>query len=378
MLPIAVTGSVGKTTTTDLLGAALRTIGPTVALEHGPNRASGLAHAVAAAGPETRFLVQEIGVASSGAGSLDELLWALEPRAALITNARSDHLSALGGPDGAAREKVKAVKALPATGLAVLNADDPRIRAMATAAPCRVVLAGRADDAEVRVVETTLGPDGRLVARLAADGAEHVLSTQLVGPHWETAVVLAFAAAIRLGADPAAAARAIEAKAPSDERLSVVTTATGARFLVDTAKSTEASMDASLAGLAAMTATRRVAVIGSLFDYSDASPEETVMRVVREALAVASEVILYGNSAMNAPPETLADPRVRRFSEPRPLADALWAEIGPGDLVLLKGALLADHLARVSLRATHDVRCWRTSCGKRLPCTMCRHLGPVL
>ena len=47
----------------------------------GPNRASGLAHAVAAPGPETRFLVQEIGVASSGPGSLDELLWALEPRA---------------------------------------------------------------------------------------------------------------------------------------------------------------------------------------------------------------------------------------------------------------------------------------------------------
>ena len=207
----------------DLLGAALRTVGPTVALEHGPNRARGLAHAVAAAGPETRFLVQEIGVASSGAGSLDELLWALEPRAAVITNARSDHLSALGGPDGAAREKVKAVKALPAAGLAVLNADDPRIRAMADMAPCRVVLAGRADDAEVRVVETTLGADGRLLARLAADGTEHVLGTQLVGLPWDLAVVLAFAAAIRLGSDPAEAARAIEAKAPSVERLSVVT-----------------------------------------------------------------------------------------------------------------------------------------------------------
>ena len=137
-------------------------------------------------------------------------------------------------------------------------------------------------------------------------------------------------------------------------------------------------MDASLAALAAMTATRRVAVIGSLIDYSYEPPAETVARVVREALVVASDVILYGNSAAHASPETLSDPRVRRRGELQPLADELWAEIRPGDLVLLKGALLADHLARVALRATHDVRCWHPSCGKRLPCTMCARLGPVL
>ena len=99
-------------------------------------------------------------------------------------------------------------------------------------------------------------------------------------------------------------------------------------------------MDVSLAALAAMTATRRIAVIGSLIDYSDASPADTVVRVVREALAVASDIILYGNSATNAPPEALVDPRVRCYDELRQLADDLWAEIGPGDLVLLKGALL--------------------------------------
>ena len=75
-VPIAVTGSVGKTTTKDLLVAGLRTLGPTAALEDDHNRAWGLARAGAGAGADrrTRLLLQELGAAASGAGSLDELL----------------------------------------------------------------------------------------------------------------------------------------------------------------------------------------------------------------------------------------------------------------------------------------------------------------
>jgi len=141
-VPIAVTGSVGKTTK-DLLAAALRTVGPTAALEDDHSRAGGLVRAVAGENRRTRFLVQELGAAGSGAGSLDELLWALEPEVAVVTTIRSDHHAGLGGPEGAAREKAKSVACLPGSGLAVLNADDPRVRGMTGTARCRVVLAGR-------------------------------------------------------------------------------------------------------------------------------------------------------------------------------------------------------------------------------------------
>jgi len=377
-LPIAVTGSVGKTTTKDLLVAALRTIGPTAGLRGGLNRAWGLAQTIAGADRHARFLVQEIGVAGSGPGSLDELLWALEPRVSIVTAARSDHVAGLGGPDGAAREKVKAVTVLPETGLAVLNADDPRIRAMATSARCRVVLAGRAEDADVRIVAARLGPDARLVVRLADGGDEHTVTTRLVGLHWETAVALAFAAATRLGADPARAGLAIGSCEPSWERLSLVEPQGGPRFLVDTAKGTEASMGATFAALGAMPARRRIAVIGSLIDFAEGTPAEHVARVTGQALAVADEVHLYGGSAAAASATTLADPRVRRHDAIRALADGLWTTAGPGDVVLVKGALVADHLVRVALPATHDVRCWTDDCERRIPCTDCRSLGPPL
>lgn len=107
------------------------------------------------------------GVADSGPRSLDELLWALEPRVAVVTAIRSDHGPAFGGRlDEAAREKAKAVAVLPGTGLAVLNADDQRGLAMESLARCRVVLAGRAEDADVRILDARLTPDARLVVRL--------------------------------------------------------------------------------------------------------------------------------------------------------------------------------------------------------------------
>ena len=376
-LPIAITGSVGKTTTKHLLTAALRTAGPTVALVGNSNRAQGLAEAVAMTDRATQFLVQEIGAARAGAGTLDELLWALEPRVSVITTVHSDHLAGFGGADGVAQEKRKAIAVLPATGLAVLNADDPRVLEMATAAGCRVVLVGRASDADVRIDSAELDPNGRVVVRLTDGTAEHTVATQLVGVHWATAVALAFATATRLGADPSLVIRALAAVPPSRERLDLVTTPAGVLYLVDTSKATEATVSPAFAALAGIPARRRVAVIGLLLEFVEGSPSEIVGRVTDRALSVADQVLLYGRSAANAPEATAADPRVRLYSSIRALSDDLWAEAQDGDLVLLMGTLNTDHLSRVALRVTHDVRCWRDDCRKRTPCDRCPLLGPI-
>jgi UDP-N-acetylmuramoyl-tripeptide--D-alanyl-D-alanine ligase len=375
-LPVAVTGSVGKTTTTQLLTAALRTAGPTVTPATGSNRARGLAEAVGASDRQTRFIVQEVGAAGAGAGTLDEILWALEPRLAVVTAVRSDHLPGFGSLDAIAREKAKAVAALPGDGVAVLNADDPRVRAMRRTASCGVVLAGRAEDADVRIAAAAADVEGRLVVSLADGDDEHTISTRLIGTHWATAVALAFAAATRLGADPAAVVEALASTPPTPERLDLVTAATGARFLLDTAKATEATVAPSLAALAGVPASRRIVVIGRLWDFLEGDDADVAGRVASAALAVADEVLLYGQTAVVAPPATRADPRVRAYRSIRELADAVWAEATRGDVVLLMGTFPSDHLARVALRATHDVQCWRDDCSKRMPCAECPLLGP--
>jgi UDP-N-acetylmuramoyl-tripeptide--D-alanyl-D-alanine ligase len=377
-LRIAVTGSVGKTTTERLLTVALRTAGPTVGLGTGANRAQGLAEAVGSADSSTRFIVQEVGVAGTGAGTIDEILWALEPHVSVVTTVHSDHLPGFGGLDAIGREKAKAVAVLPADGLAVLNADDPRVLAMAAAAPCRVVLAGHRAGSDVRIADAAIDLDGRLVVRLVDGGDEHTVATRLIGAHWATAVALAFAAATRLGADPASVVEALAATPPAWERLNLMASPTGARYLLDTAKATEATVRPSLAALAGVPAQRRLAVLGRLGDFLEGTDAEVAGRVSAEALAVADEVLLYGLTATVAPLETLAEPRVRAYGSIRQLAHDLSAGTGPGDLVLLLGSFPADHLSRVALRATHDVRCWRDDCTLRTTCIRCPLLGPPL
>ena len=373
-LPIAVTGSVGKTTTKNLLAAALATAGPTVANAGGANRARALADTVARADATTEFLVQEIGVAHAGARSLDELVWALEPRVAVITRVLGDHLESFGTLDDIAAEKGKAVAALPASGLAVLNADDPRVRAMAALTPARVVFVGRSRDAAVRIDDATADAGGRLQLRLSDGQREHSLALQLIGTHWALATALAFAAATRLGADPAAAIDALEAVSPTGERLSLVTGATGPRFLLDTAKSTEATVEHSFAAFLGVPAARRTVVIGRLYDFNGIGPAEAVTRVTDQALAVADEVVLYGHSVESATAATLAHPRVRSFLSARDLGDHVWSSNGEDDLVLVHG----NYLARVALRATHDVRCWIDDCTRRGGCSTCPLVGPLL
>lgn len=375
---IAVTGSVGKTTTKDLLKAALLTTGPTVGLETGANRADALVEAVRSADRGTRFIVQEVGLAGAGAGTLDEILWTLEPRVSVVTTVRSDHFPGLDGLEGIAREKIKAVAVLPREGLAVLNADDPRTRAMAAAAGCRVVLVGKAEDADVRIAAAERDEDGRLVVRLRDGDGEWLLRTQLLGIHWATAVALAFATATRLGAEPDRVVAALTSVPPTWERLNIVTAPTGARFLLDTAKATEATVGPSLAAFAGVPARRRIAVIGWLWDFLEGSDAEVAGRIAADAFAVADEVLLYGRTAAVAPPGALADPRVRGFDSIAELSDDVWGMTGPGDLVLLMGTFPSDHLSRIALRVTHDVRCRRDDCTKRTPCNRCPLLGPLL
>jgi hypothetical protein len=94
--------------------------------------------------------------------------------------------------------------------------------------------------------------------------------------------------------------------------------------------------------------------------------------------SVASEVKLYGSSARSALPETLADPRVRAYDGIGRLSDDLWDDFGPGELVLVKGGRTRDHLGRLVLRATHDVRCRRDDCKKLVSRPTCSLLGPQL
>jgi UDP-N-acetylmuramoyl-tripeptide--D-alanyl-D-alanine ligase len=129
---IGVTGSAGKTSTKDLLHAALTAHARSSKSDDSNNQLYNVARTVLASRWRTRYLVQELGISVPGA--FEPMLSLLRPKVGVVTNLASDHLGSFGSQDAIAAEKGKLVRCLPSDGLAVLNADDPRVRAMAAVA----------------------------------------------------------------------------------------------------------------------------------------------------------------------------------------------------------------------------------------------------
>ena len=139
---MGLTGSSGKTTTKDFIAQLLERLGPTVAPAGSFNNELGHPYTVLKADPRTRWLVLELG--ARGAGHITYLTEIAPPRIAAVLNVGVAHIGEFGSVDAIAAAKGELVEALPADGVAILNADDPRVRAMAGRTRARVVLAGEA------------------------------------------------------------------------------------------------------------------------------------------------------------------------------------------------------------------------------------------
>ncbi len=177
---IGLTGSSGKTSTKDLIAQLATRLGPTVAPPGSFNNELGHPYTALQADSETRFLVLEKG--ARGPGHVRYLCQVAPPRIAVVINVGVAHIGEFGSVDAIAEAKGELVEGLPADGVAVLNADDPRVRSMAARTAARVVLVGEAADAEVRAVDVTLDergrpsytlvtPEGRTAVRLGLSGA---------------------------------------------------------------------------------------------------------------------------------------------------------------------------------------------------------------
>src|SRR3954469_5426066 len=145
---IELTGSSGKTSTKDLLAQLLERHGRTVAPPESFNNELGFPYTVLLAGEDTDYLVLE--ASARGIGHISQLTRIAPPAIAAVLNVGSAHLGEFGSVEAIAQAKGELVEALPADGLAVLNADDPRVLAMAARTAARVVTFGERPDADVR------------------------------------------------------------------------------------------------------------------------------------------------------------------------------------------------------------------------------------
>ncbi len=371
---IGITGSAGKTSTKSMITAILRQAGKVRQTSGTGNRLFHVAEIIAATRPSDDFCVLEL--SAERPGYFDRLLPLARPTIGVVTTVGEDQYKAFGSREAIAAEKGKLITCLPADGTAVLNADDPLVRRMGEGFKGRIVTYGAAEGATLQVRDVRSQWPERLSCTVSFDGQDYPLQTQFCGKHWTTSVLAALATAVAAGIPLAKACEAVAAVPPVRARMEPVTTPDGITFIRDDWKGAFWGLPTVFAFLRDATAARKIVVIGTLADYHGSARTKYVA-AGREALQVADAVVFVGEMAtagLRARKFAKAHQRVLAFPDVRQAAQAMDNLLRPGDLVMLKGSGIADHLGRLYHVRTGPVACWQMRCGKDMLCDACSHL----
>ena len=343
---IGVTGSSGKTSTKDLIAAVLRPLGEVVAPPGSFNNELGHPWTVLRATEDTDFLVLEM--SARHPGNIAALAAIARPSIAAVLNVGTAHLGEFGSREVIAETKSELVQALPASGVAILNADDPMVAAMDVKTVARVVRVGRAENADVRAENVELDELARprFTLTTATGSAEVALAVH--GEHQVSNALSAAAIALECGASPPEVAAALAGAGPaSRHRMEVRVRADGVTVINDAYNANPDSMRAGLQALAVMARQqqkRSWAVLGEMGELGDESITEHD-RVGRLAVRLdISRLVVVGTgrpmSAMHH--GAVMEGSWGSESTMVPDADAalalLRAELQPGDVVLVKAS----------------------------------------
>lgn len=342
LLVIGVTGSSGKTSTKDLLGSVLALRGPTVAPVGSLNSEVGVPLTVCRITGETRHLVVEMG--ARGIGHIRYLTEVAPPRIGVVLNVGTAHMGEFGSKEAIGIAKAELVEALPSDGVAVLNADDPIVRAMADRTDATVVLVGEAQEATIRASRVAVDDGGRASFDLHTPAGSTVVRLRLVGRHHVANALAVVAVALAAGMDIGTIVDGLQQATPvSRWRMEVTGRPDGVTVVNDAYNANPDSMRAALIALRDMTSGRRSwAVLGAMLELgADSDAEHAGVGAFAAAQAI-DELVVVGDIA--APMVRGARlvggeaMRVRHVPDARAAAAILDEELRPGDVVLFKSS----------------------------------------
>lgn len=336
---IGITGSIGKSSTKELAAGILATRRTVLKSPKSYNNEYGLPLSVLLIGPETEVAVLEMG--TFGPGELTALAAIARPSVAVVTNVGHTHLERMGSQDGIARAKGELVAALPPDGTAILNGDDPRVRAMAALTAARAITYGYGDDCALRASDVRDHGLAGLSFTLTWRGETARLDTApLLGLHSVYTALAAAASALALGFTLAEAAAGLR-QAHAATRLVLTPAINGATIIDDSYNSAPASALAALGILAQTPARRRWAVLGDMLELGSYETEGHQL-VGREVARVADALLTIGPRARLIAAEAqaggLAANRIRQFERKDEITRTLRQELREGDAVLIKGS----------------------------------------
>jgi UDP-N-acetylmuramoyl-tripeptide--D-alanyl-D-alanine ligase len=336
---VAITGSTGKTTTKEMTAALLADLGPVLKTEGNLNNTYGLPLTLLRLDGSHRAAVVELGM--SAPGEIRSLASIARPNVAVITNVAPVHLAFFPSVDAIAAAKAEILEGLETSGVAVLNGDDPRLRALGERHTGRVLFFGRDRSFEVSADAwrgTAFGM--RFLLRIA--GQSYDVALPLAGPHFMMNFLAAAAAARHLGVLPEAIVERAAQIRPVAHRGEVVPLAQGVTLLDDSYNASPLAVEAAAVALALVgQRRRRVAFLGDMLELGESAA--TLHRETGEHIAGKLEVLvgvgelargfLEGASRAGLAPSSLLD-----FPSATEAAHALPQIVRPGDSVLVKGS----------------------------------------
>jgi UDP-N-acetylmuramoyl-tripeptide--D-alanyl-D-alanine ligase len=318
---VGVTGSVGKTSTKDLIAAALGATRRVTANERSFNNEQGLPVTILGAPDDVELLVVEMGM--RGFGEIAALCAVAAPTIGVVTSVAGAHTERVGGIEGVARAKRELIEALPATGTAILNADDHRVAAMAEHSPAQVVTYGTVGD--VRIGDVVLDDLARPSFRIESPWGGADVRLSVSGAHMASNAAAALAVAGVVEGSIERAAEALRSARVSAMRMDVRRSPSGAIIVNDAYNANPDSMRAALTALAGISSRRRVAILGLMAELDDAAAGHRQVAAIARELGI--HVIATGTDLYGSPP--VDDPL------------ATLGPIGEGDAVLVKASRVA-------------------------------------
>jgi UDP-N-acetylmuramoyl-tripeptide--D-alanyl-D-alanine ligase len=350
---VAVTGSNGKTSTKELLASVLASLGPVHKTEGNLNNHIGVPLTLLQLEESHSWAVVEMGM--NHPGELRPLVALARPEIGVVTQAGWAHIEHFTDREAIAREKGEVLYGLPPQGLAVVNGDNPRLRALAGDIPAPVCWVGESPKNDVRVQTRHLDEKGTTF-RIEADGLDEELFIPVLGAHMAENAALAVAVGLHLGLDAQALREGLARAVLPKGRLALKPRKSG-WLLDDSYNASPDSMAAAFRTVMGLPGQGRgVALLGSMGELGEKS--EALHRwvggeVVRHGLSL---VFALGPGAAwlaEGALEAGLDPSAARtFTDHEDLTAAYLAEARDDDRIVVKGSR-SQTMERVVARLEH-------------------------
>ena len=350
---IGVTGSVGKTTTKEFCYAVLSAFGNTLKTEGNQNNDIGVPNTLFRLENATEYAVVEMGM--DHAGEIERLTRCVRPSAGIITMIGVSHLENLGTRENILKAKMEICAGLPDGAPLVLNADNDLLPTAQVPARLRAVWFGMENEADVRAENVETGAQGTTFTLVDREYGRFSVSIPTAGLHTVYDALSAYAAATRLGLDPATCAEALSRYQTTGMRQHIVEKG-GVTVIEDCYNASPDSMKAAISVLKALPNQRKIALLGDMLELGDASEEGHRHTGEWVADAGIDVLVAYGpRSAAMAQAAQARGVTTVHCQNAQEVLQCLQQFVQPGDALLAKAShamkledLLQDYYAGLS------------------------------